>query len=312
MAGTKTNSNSITAILINKLNNKKSGFRFALLEKWDLPKDTFFKDGTHSTINYPEMENKEVDIVGMSGSEYVVLIEIKANLAEDLQPSQQSDGQYEKTAKNHKDIKLKYIIPDGYYHSDGLPEECENIQIIKWSEIYEIAQNSDNTGFTEDIDNFVETTFTTNDKLLNKGEVAMFLSPNEVRNTITLESKLEQLIIQYANEKKYIKGSKEGWGYWFTIYYEKKEKHIWVGLYNLTEASDKFMFIWEGDVKIKNTNKYKDKQDYWLYNSEIYIPICDEQNRTPDFLFADTVEKQQEQFNRLMDFNIKKYFEIVE
>ncbi len=312
MAGTKTNSNSITAILINKLNNKKSGFRFALLEKWDLPKDTFFKDGTHSTINYPEMENKEVDIVGMSGSEYVVLIEIKANLAEDLQPSQQSDGQYEKTAKNHKDIKLKYIIPDGYYHSDGLPEECENIQIIKWSEIYEIAQNSDNTGFTEDIDNFVETTFTTNDKLLNKGEVAMFLSPNEVRNAITLESKLEQLIIQYARGKNFTKDKKEGWGNWFTINYENKEKYIWIGLYNLPESPDKFLFIWEGDVKIKNSNKFKDKQDYWLYNSEIYVPICNEQNKTPEFIYADTIEEQQEQFNKLMDYNIKKYFEIVE
>lgn len=80
MPGTRTNSNSITAILINKLNNKKSGFRFAMLEKWGLPANTIFKDGTHSTIYFPEMENKEVDIVGMSNSEYVILIEIKANL----------------------------------------------------------------------------------------------------------------------------------------------------------------------------------------------------------------------------------------
>ena len=94
MSGTRTNSNSITAILINKLNNKKSGFRFAMLEKWELPSNTIFKDGTHSTINFPEMENKEVDIVGISGTEYVILIEIKANLSENIQESQKAGGQY--------------------------------------------------------------------------------------------------------------------------------------------------------------------------------------------------------------------------
>ena len=85
MAKTKTNSNSITAILINKLNYKKSGFRFAMLEKWNLPNDTIFTDCTHSTINCIEMGNKEVDIVGISNSKYVILIEIKANLSENMQ-----------------------------------------------------------------------------------------------------------------------------------------------------------------------------------------------------------------------------------
>ena len=72
MAKTKTNSNSITAILINKLNYKKSGFRFAMLEKWNLPNDTIFTDCTHSTINCIEMGDEEVDIVGISNSEYVI------------------------------------------------------------------------------------------------------------------------------------------------------------------------------------------------------------------------------------------------
>lgn len=39
MAGIKTNSNSITAILVEKLNYKKSGFRTAILKLWNLPDD---------------------------------------------------------------------------------------------------------------------------------------------------------------------------------------------------------------------------------------------------------------------------------
>jgi hypothetical protein len=311
MPGIKTNSNSITAILINKLNNKKSGFRFAMLEKWELPTNTIFKNGTHSTITFSEMENKEVDIVGMSGTEYVILIEIKANLSENIQESQKANGQYVKTAQKHN-LKLKYIIPDGYYEFDKLPLENDFTQIIKWSQIYEIAQATDNTGFTDDINNFVESSFSTNDILLNKGEIAMFLSPNEIKNVITLESKLEELIIQYAQSRKYIRGKKEGWGNWFTINYNNREKQIWIGLYNLEEASDKYLFMWEGNVKLFTPNKFKDKLDYWLYNSEIYIPILDEKNKVPDFLFAEKAEEQQELFNQLMDYNIKKYFEIVE
>lgn len=314
MAKTKTNSNSITAILINKLNYKKSGFRFAMLEKWDLPRNTIFTDGTHSTINCIEMENKEVDIVGISNSKYVILIEIKANLSENIQDSQKSDGQYVATAEKNE-IPLKYIIPDGYYEIDKLPSKSKFVQIIKWSEIYEIAKATDNTGFTEDIDNFVETTFSTNDILLNKGEVAMFLSPIEVRNVITLENKLEELMLLYVKGKNYSKGSKDGLGYYYNINYNNKDKTIWIGFYNLPDATDKFLFMWEDNVILKNTNKYKKTQDYWLYtnkNSEIYIPVCDSQNKIPDFLFAETAEEQQKQFNELMDSNIQKYFEIVE
>lgn len=311
MAKTKTNSNSITAILINKLNYKKSGFRFAMLEKWNLPNDTIFTDCTHSTINCIEMGNKEVDIVGISNSKYVILIEIKANLSENIQDSQKTDGQYVATAEKNK-IPLKYIIPDGYYEIDKLPSKSKYVQIIKWSKIYEIAQETDNTGFTEDINNFVESIFSTNDILLNKGEVAMFLSPNEIKNVITLESKFEELVIRFAEERKYERKSKLEWGNWFTIKYNNLKKEIWIGFYNLQEASDKFLFMWEDKIKLKKQNKYKDKVDYWLYGSEVYVPILDENNRIPEFLFAEKAEEQQELFNKFMDYNIKKYFEMVE
>lgn len=311
MAKTKTNSNSITAILINKLNYKKSGFRFAMLEKWNLPNDTIFTDCTHSTINCIEMGNKEVDIVGISNSKYVILIEIKANLSENIQDSQKTDGQYVATAEKNE-IPLKYIIPDGYYEIDKLPSKSKYVQIIKWSKIYEIAQETDNTGFTEDINNFVESIFSTNDILLNKGEVAMFLSPNEIKNVITLESKFEELVIRFAEERKYERKSKLEWGNWFTIKYNNLKKEIWIGFYNLQEASDKFLFMWEDKIKLKKQNKYKDKVDYWLYGSEVYVPILDEKNRIPEFLFAEKAEEQQELFNKFMDYNIKKYFEIVE
>ena len=42
MAGIKTNSNSITAILVERLNYKKSGFLTAILKLWNLPDDIFF------------------------------------------------------------------------------------------------------------------------------------------------------------------------------------------------------------------------------------------------------------------------------
>ena len=51
MAGIKTNSNSITAILVEKLNYKKSGFRTAILKLWNLPDDIVFIDAAKGSRN---------------------------------------------------------------------------------------------------------------------------------------------------------------------------------------------------------------------------------------------------------------------
>lgn len=53
MAGTKTNSNSMTAILVVALNNKRSSFRNEFLKLIDLKEDNLiFYDGTHTSIEY--------------------------------------------------------------------------------------------------------------------------------------------------------------------------------------------------------------------------------------------------------------------
>jgi len=325
MAGNKTNSNSITTILVNRLNYKKSGFRAKMLTEWELPYSTLFRDGTHSSLNFPEMEGKQVDIVGWDTDKNKenILIEIKANLDEDIQDSQKENGQYQKTANNNK-IPLKYIVPDRYYHQNELPQESELIKVIRWSEIYNFAKEYDDTGFTEIIENFVQTDFNGLDLVLNKGEVAMFLSPEMIGNVISLESKIDILMYNFAKEKGYTKDKKELWGSWYKINYGEKSKKIWIGLFRFAKASkySLFMFIYNSpEIKIIKSENYKENEDYFFdinrTNSDgLYIPITEEENKgndtIPQFLFSENVEDQQKEFNRLMEYNIKKFFDIVE
>lgn len=321
---TKTNSNSITAIFINKLNNKKSGFRFAMLEKWELPNNTIFKDGTHTTIDLQGMDNKEVDIVGMSDSKYVILIEIKANLSENIQESQKQNGQYVRTSKKNK-INLKYIIPDGYYHIDELPKENDYIQIIKWSEIYEIAKETDNTGFTQDIDYFVESNFASNDLLLNKGEVAMFLSPDIIGKVSSLYEKIEELMKKFVeNNSSLIEEDKKwgvsGLGRWYKCKKNKKEFNIWIGLYNVDAFPEYsfFMYPWIPEsVWKKSSLKNEEQGTYYISEKDgedaicLIIPIKGKNNEVLNFLCADNIDEQQKLFNELLKNNIERFFEKV-
>ncbi|MEE3411825.1 MAG: hypothetical protein VZQ47_07990 [Treponema sp.] len=321
MAGNKTNSNSITAILVNKLNYRKSGFRGAILKSWGLSDDIEFKDGTHSSINFPEMEGKQVDIVGMVGSDYKVLIEVKANLNEPLQDSQKEYGQYQNTAKKHH-LDLKFIVPNVYNHDYELPKESKNVKIISWTEIYEIAKENDNTGFTEDIEYFVETDFHKNtlNLVLRKGEVAMFLSPAVIGNVISLDSKIEQLMSNFVSQNNQLinfSGNKKGLGWDYNICNLGKSKKIWIGLYELKEVPNCsfFMYMYQKDgVNIKKNESYQENVHFFKYsdNTEICIPILDENNGIPEFIFSETADDQQQKFNALMEMNIKKFFEIVE
>ena len=324
MAKTKTNSNSITAILINKLNYKKSGFRFAMLEKWNLPNDTIFTDGTHSTINCIEMENKEVDIVGISNSKYVILIEIKANLSENIQDSQTSDGQYVATAEKNE-IPLKYIIPDGYYEIDKLPSKSKYVQIIKWSEIYEIAKATDNTGFIQEIDYFVESNFASNDLLLNKGEVTMFLSPNIIGKVSSLYEKIEELMKNFiANNNSLIEEDKKwgvaGLGRWYKCKKNKKEFNIWIGLYSVEAFPDNSFFLYPWIPKAvweKSSLKNDEEGNYYISEKDgdnaicLIIPIRGKKNELLDFLSAENSDEQQKLFNELLKNNIERFFEKV-
>lgn len=320
MAGNKTNSNSITAILVNKLNYKKSGFRAAILKSWGLPDDIEFKDGTHSSINFPEMEGKQVDIVGMVGNDYKVLIEVKANFNEPLQDSQKEYGQYQTTAEKYH-LDLKFIVPNVYNHDYELPKESKNVKIISWTEIYKIAKENDNTGFTEDIEYFVETDFHKNtlDLVLRKGEVAMFLSPAVIGNVISLEEKICNMMSKFSSSELKVetKPQQDQLGRWYNISYGEKSKRIWIGFYLLKDAPNHsfYMYQFENGAVINET-KYKKGVDFFIYGqngqNEIYIPIKDENKEIPEFIFSETADDQQQKFNALMEMNIKKFFEIVE
>lgn len=319
MAENKTNSNSITAILVTKLNNKKSGFRSKILSEWEIPDDTIFYDGTYTTLPFKEMGNAHVDIVGKSKSKVVIMIEVKANIGEELQKSQGKGKEYETTA-NTNTIKLKYIIPEGYAHEENLPESSEMIKIIKWSWIYEIAKEYDNTGFCNDIEYFVDNEFGTIDLLLTKSEVAVFLSPETIKKVSDLDNDFITFMSEYVNPNNGIewKGDKRdlvdglGWKYKF----EKKE--IWIGFAEIEEDSKHSLFIYyyNKDAFTSETlcPNFTEGKDYYLKNDnyEIWVPIVDGKGEIPEFLYKDYNENRQNEFNSLMNFNLKRFLCILD
>lgn len=317
MAGNKTNSNSITAIFISKLNYKKTGFRNEILKLWGLPKDVFFIDGTHSTCGIPEMKNKEVDIIGTVDSKPIALIEVKANLNEDLQDSQKKGGEYEKTAINNEDIKLIYVIPDGYYHLSEIPSG-QRISKIYWSKIYDIARQSDNTGFTEQINYFVESNFFDNDFVLNKDDVAMFLTPTIIERVESLRSKIINLLDEFCTKNdrviNFIKTDwnrgKENLGYWYNIKKGKKNIAAWIGIGKAKNGKASFLIYFElKNIDIKELKKFK--EDYFPEKDGVNFPIITKNGTPPEFLFEETVEGQQEKFNKLMEYNINRLLKIL-
>ena len=170
----KTNSNCITSILIAVLNNKQSSFRgefFKCIKKQYededicIPKETTFYDGTHQPLLYKEMNGKEIDIIARIPGKRkpVLMIEVKANIWENLQESQSKKGEYGKTAKKYG-IPLIYIIPKYYSHEEEIPEIA---RIIKWESILNIARSEKGKDdyFVEQIKNFVE--FTDENKILS-------------------------------------------------------------------------------------------------------------------------------------------------
>lgn len=314
MAENKTNSNSITAILVNKLNYKKSGFRAKILKEWKLPEDTFFYDGTYTTLPFDAMGNAHVDIVGRSKTNVVIMIEVKANIGEELQDTQKAGNEYEKTANNNT-IKLKYIIPEGYAHEENLPKSSEMIKIIKWSWIYEIAKEYDNTGFCNDIEYFVDNEFGTIDLLLTKSEVAVFLSPETIKKVSDLDNDFITFMREYVNTNDDIKrkGDKRdlvdglGWKYKF------KEKEIWIGFAEIEEDTNHSLFIYYYNRNAFTSEslckEFKEGKDYFLKNDnhDIWIPIVEKNGNVPEFLYEKNDENPKYKFKNLMDFNLKRF-----
>jgi hypothetical protein len=128
MAGRRTNSNSMTAIMVVALNNQKSAFRKEFFKLLNLNDGGYiFSDGTQSVIEYKEINNKKIDLIGTKDGKSKLLIEIKVSINETLQRSQRSGGEYETVYKNNKQNmdKLVYIIPDNYTHEKYIPNDAK-------------------------------------------------------------------------------------------------------------------------------------------------------------------------------------------
>ena len=161
----KTNSNSITSILIYALNKRDSSFRREMIKFFNKRganlserDDIEFYDGTHSPLKYKSMKNKEVDIYARIRGKYKVLlmIEVKAGINETLQKSQQQNGEYYKTSIT-ENIPLFFIIPKLYAHRNKLSFLGNNV--IEWEEIMELSGTfEDETDIGNQINNFVEVT----------------------------------------------------------------------------------------------------------------------------------------------------------
>jgi hypothetical protein len=226
-----TNSNSIAGILVYALNNKKSGFRGALLKKiredmrenikektdkksedFNIPDDTtVFYDGTHHAIE--ELDRKEVDIYGRDNKENLtILIEVKANKGESVQEDSQGPGKkYAKVAQKKK-CPLLFILPDGYDKKGELQPESENNDIINnlyvkyyyWSEIRDIAREYDNTGLAGFIEYFVDSIDTEGDsRLLSDIEKYYLIAdPKHFNKTFTTIKKIYAILSFVTSGKK--------------------------------------------------------------------------------------------------------------
>ncbi len=265
----RTNSNSITSILIFALNNKKSPFRNKILkEKFgiDSNENLCFYDGTHNPLLIPGMKNKQVDIYAREIGKYKVtlMIEIKANLHEILRQSQGKKGEYLMVSE-HYGIPLFYIIPRQYYHKEGIPKG-----IIEWEEILEIAEAcKDKTGLSEQIRNFVdlnenkivfgnqEKQYFTNLTKLGKVLAKRDLFKNDILNSLSKGAKFP------TEENSYELGA-----YWnnnsFFLGYSYMYKD-----FNDTKGKPVFMLT----VAENKNNMILGDKGFYYYEGWYYIPI---------------------------------------
>lgn len=279
----KTNSNSITSILIYALNNKKSGFREAIIKRFKeknitISDDIFFSNGTHTTLPLAEMAGTKIDILGIEKAHFKIMIEVKASLYESLQHSQKAGGSYEITARE-KNIPLVYIIPDGYKHEDQLPKKKDTdrlfVEILYWSEIRDIAKKTDSTGLDYQIEKFVE--FIDQESILNRNEIAFLLMPGLIAKTYKIIKKLLTLIEKNCPKHKKKQDDQYGIGYdWETSGY-------WIGL--VPTIDERFFF----SLAIAATKKPSFKNDNDVYYDGTYYYVPYDSNNAKEI--GDKVEK---------------------
>lgn len=300
MAGTRTNSNSMTAIFIFALNNKKSGFRKEFFRFFELEDDdSIFYDGTHSSVEYPEMKNKEIDVVGRLNGKITYLMEIKVGINEDLQESQSKNGEYEKTARLHPDVKkLIYVIPDNYIHENDIPI---NSKIIYWSEVLKIAQEYDNHGLEDYIKTFVDLPIM-DSVLLGKGELFMLLNQKSFNAAENLRKTVLELVKKLENENLcFAEPQNDDYGIGGNFYLKNKvsdSESIFIGLNPAVSDAHCFFAVAVIGIECKNFN-FQDEEGYKyysLYEDELF----------EEFTLAETEEEQQKIFNKMVSNVLRK------
>ncbi len=323
MAANQTNSNSITKILIEKLNNRQSGFRYEMIKNWNLPCDTEFVDGTYRTLPFAEMKNYRVDIIGYSGGNEKVLIEVKAGRREKLQYSQTENGAYAKTA-DQNGLTLFFIIPDKYDHENDIP----SIAIVyKWSVIYKYALEFDNTGLAKQIKFFVEKTPVS--EKLKEGEVITRCEPTTIENVLDKYNRIKDFMEEFVEQNKdlikydYRRGKKHFGMHYKIINPSNKQQvleDVWIGLLSLKDfIKQNFPYIYRDQTlqEIATGNDffiwfgfYDDDSSYFFKapnNEDYYAVPWNDGKPGKDYFFPIKIETDnQEKFNKLLDDTIKK------
>ena len=309
MAPRKTNSNSITIKLKNILNNKKSGFRIAMMNRFGLTdSNTIFMDGTHSPVNLPEMQSKEIDIWAKdTDNNFVLLLEVKANVDEDLQDSQKRNGEYEKTA-NKNNIPLFYIIPPAYSHEKQIPKIAE---IIYWDEILDIAKECDNTGFAEEILSCVEN-LKNEENVLSKAEASLLFCPELLKNLLELKRKIGLLMDNYEKSENTLiinseqENGDDYFGRYIYVKNGKRKVKFWIGYYPYWDNNfSYFLQVIDTDI-IDETRGHEGKdyyKSYWddLSGFDIYFPVFNKDAQLQKFLNCENEADQQKNFNKIIN-----------
>ncbi|MBO7485748.1 MAG: hypothetical protein J6T84_06755 [Spirochaetaceae bacterium] len=293
MSKRSSNSNSITSILVYALNNKKSGFRkemlelFRKIEKADISDNIIFYDGMHTSLNLAGMDGAQIDIYGINndGEKPSILIEVKANLNEDLQTSQTEAKNY-CTAARKNGIPLLYIIPKGYYHKDELPNSKpkDNLIVEKryWTEIRNIARAYDNTGLEYQIENFVQIIDDAEENcLLAKNEISLLLVPELIIKTYECINQLIKIIENYVdkNYRSLLQDNLFGIGY---LYSKKRDaaKDYWIGLYPCIDS--KYFLSLAISADKKKLSDFKAIEDVYYDGDYYYVPYNSENAKIID------------------------------
>ena len=303
----KTNSNSITSILVAALNTENSDFRNKMISIFSkklqkkIKNDIVFYDCTHSPLLYKEMNETEIDIIARYPGIHkpAMMIEIKANIGEPLQYSQGENGYYLKTSEKYK-IPLIYIIPKKYIHKESLPKAAIKIY---WEDILKDTGNI-NVSFDSQISQFVE--ISNDDKYFNDEEKQLFQNTQLLQDIYNFKTSVLKILKNVLLEKHriddYIEPEEIQWGVGF--YYSYKNNNYFLGFnpyYN-----EKFDTFFSLDIEETKNNFKLGDELHLIYDEGYYfIPILNNKTAEADKLVLEELRK------RLYENKIKNIPQII-